>query len=130
MTPIYLDHSATTPVDPRVVQAMLPYFTEVYGNASSAHSFGRSAEHAIESARETIATVLKCKPKEIIFTSGGSESDNLAVRGAAWSARQQGKGTHLITTPIEHGAIGKTIEQLATLQGSNAPYYLLIVTDA
>ncbi len=117
MTPIYLDHSATTPVDPRVVQAMLPYFTEVYGNASSAHSYGRSAEHAIESARETIATVLKCKPKEIVFTSGGSESDNLAVRGAAWYARQAGRGTHLITTPIEHGAIGKTIEQLAALQG-------------
>ncbi len=117
MTPIYLDHSATTPVDPRVVQAMLPYFTEVYGNASSAHSYGRSAEHAIESARETIAAVLKCKPKEIVFTSGGSESDNLAVRGAAWYARQAGRGTHLITTPIEHGAIGKTIEQLAALQG-------------
>ncbi len=117
MTPIYLDHSATTPTDPRVVQAMIPYFTEVYGNASSAHSYGRSAEHAIESARETIAAVLKCKPKEIIFTSGGSESDNLAVRGAAWYASQQGKGTHLITTSIEHGAIGKTIEQLAALQG-------------
>ncbi len=117
MSTIYLDHSATTPVDPRVLQAMIPYFTEIYGNASSAHYFGRSAENAIEEARETIAAVLKCKPKEIIFTSGGSESDNLAIRGAAWSARQQGKGTHLITTPIEHGAVGKTIDQLAALQG-------------
>ena len=117
MTPIYLDQSATTPVDPRVVDAMLPYFTEVYGNASSAHRHGRSAEAAIEDARETIAGVLNCKPSEIVFTSGGSEGDNLAVRGAAWSARAHGKGTHLITTPIEHGAVGKTIDQLASLQG-------------
>ncbi len=117
MSNIYLDHSATTPVDPRVLEAMIPYFTEVYGNASSAHYFGRSAENAIEDAREVIASVLKCKPKEVIFTSGGSESDNLAIRGAAWAARQQGKGTHLITTPIEHGAVGKTIEQLAAFQG-------------
>src|SRR5262245_22774947 len=106
MTSIYLDHSATTPTDPRVVQAILPYFTETYGNISSAHTFGRKAEAAVEDARETIATVLNCRPNEIIFTSGGSESDNLAVRGAAWGASQRGK--HLITTPIEHGAIGKT----------------------
>lgn len=112
---IYLDHSATTPADPRVVQAMLPYFTEVYGNASSSHRFGRAAENAIEDARETIAAILKCQPKEIIFTSGGSESDNLAVRGAAWASRS--RGNHLITTPIEHGAIGKTVEQLTRLQG-------------
>lgn len=112
---IYLDHSATTPTDPRVVQAMLPYFTEVYGNASSSHRFGRAAENAIEDARETIAAILKCQPKEIIFTSGGSESDNLAVRGAAWAARS--RGNHLITTPIEHGAISKTVEQLTRLQG-------------
>jgi cysteine desulfurase len=117
MKPIYHDHSATTPTDPRVVDAMLPYFTEVYGNASSAHRHGRSAEAAIEDARETIAGVLNCKPSEIIFTSGGSEGDNLAVRGAAWAARSRGKGTHLITTPIEHGAVGKTIDQLASLQG-------------
>ncbi|HEX2907771.1 MAG TPA: cysteine desulfurase family protein [Phototrophicaceae bacterium] len=117
MTPIYLDHSATTPVDPRVVDAMLPYFTEVYGNASSGHAFGRDAEKAIEDARETIAGVLNCQPHEIIFTGCGSESDNLAVRGAAWAGRRSGKGKHLITTPIEHGAIGKTVEQLAQFQG-------------
>lgn len=117
MPQIYLDHSATTATDPRVVEAMLPYFTEVYGNASSAHRFGRSAENAIEDARETIASILNCSPSEIIFTSGGSESDNLAVRGAAWSARQAGRGTHLITTSIEHGAVGNTIAQLAQLQG-------------
>lgn len=117
MSVIYLDHSATTPTDPRVVQTILPYFTEVYGNASSAHTFGRNAEFAIEEARETIARVLNCQPNEIIFTSGGSESDNLAVRGAAWSARLQGKGVHLITSCIEHGAIGKTVDQLTKLEG-------------
>src|SRR5262245_8752875 len=114
MSTIYLDHSATTPVDPRVLEVMLPYFTQVYGNASSGHRVGRAADHAIENARETIATVLNCQPSEIVFTSGGSESDNLAVRGAAWSARE--RGTHLITTPIEHGAVGKTIDQLVKLQ--------------
>lgn len=114
---VYLDHSASTPTDPRVVEAMLPYFTEVYGNASSIHSFGRKAEQAIEDARETIAHILNCKPSEIVFTSGGSESDNLAIRGAAWMARNRGKGQHLITTPIEHSAIGKTVGQLAQIMG-------------
>ncbi len=114
---VYLDYSATTPTDPRVVEAMMPYFTEVYGNASSAHAFGRKAESAIERARETVAKVLNCKPQEVVFTSGGSESDNMAVRGAAWAARQRGRGLHLITTPIEHSAVVKTIHQLADVQG-------------
>jgi cysteine desulfurase len=114
---VYLDHSATTPTDPRVVEAMMPYFTEVYGNASSAHAFGRQAENAIEDARERVAVVLNCRPTEVVFTSGGSESDNLAVRGAAWAARQQGRGHHLITTPIEHSAVVRTVNQLAEMQG-------------
>lgn len=114
---VYLDHSATTPTDPRVVETMLPYFTEIYGNASSVHSSGRAAEQAIEDARERVARVLNCKPSEIVFTSGGSESDNLAVRGAAWSGRKGGRGNHLITTPIEHSAVTKTVSQLATLMG-------------
>ncbi len=114
---VYLDHSATTPTDPRVVDMMLPYFSEVYGNALSAHQFGRKAEQAIETARITIAKILNCKPAEIIFTSGGSESDNLAIRGAAWVAKQAGKGNHLITTPIEHSAIGKTIQQMVQVMG-------------
>lgn len=114
---VYMDHSATTPTDPRVVEAMMPYFTEVYGNASSAHGYGRKAEQAIEKARETVAQILNCKPSEVVFTSGGSESDNLAVRGAAWAARQQGKGLHLITTPIEHSAVVRTVNQLAEVQG-------------
>ncbi|MBZ0277592.1 MAG: cysteine desulfurase [Anaerolineae bacterium] len=114
---VYLDHSASTPVDPRVLEAMMPYFSEVYGNASSAHSFGRQAEYAIETARETVARVLNCKPGEVVFTSGGSESDNLALRGAAWIARQQGRGSHLITMPLEHSAVSKTMNQLADVMG-------------
>jgi cysteine desulfurase len=114
---VYLDHSATTPTDLRVLDVMLPYFSDIYGNALSAHQFGRKAEHAIETARMTIAKILNCKPSEIIFTSGGSESDNLAIRGAAWTAKQAGKGNHLITTPIEHSAIGKTIQQMAQVMG-------------
>jgi cysteine desulfurase len=112
---IYLDHAASTPTDPRVVEAMLPYFTEVYGNSSSAHSFGRKAEQAIEEARETMARVFNCTPGEIIFTGGGSESDNLAIRGAAWARR--GAGDHLITTPVEHSAVSRTVAQLAAMQG-------------
>ncbi len=114
---VYLDHSATTPVDPRVVEAMMPYFTEVYGNPSSAHSFGRKAERAVEDARETIARVLNCHPSEIVFTGGGSEGDNLALRGAAWQARREGRGAHLLTPPIEHNAVTRTAEQLAEVMG-------------
>jgi cysteine desulfurase len=114
---IYLDHSASTPTDPRVVDAMMPYFTEIYGNPSSGHSYGREAEYGIESARETISRILNCKPSEIIFTSGGSESDNLAVRGTAWSARKKGHGARLITSPVEHPAVSKTVEQLAIVMG-------------
>jgi cysteine desulfurase len=114
---VYLDYSASTPTDVRVVEAMLPYFSDVYGNPSSAHSWGRKAEYAIETARETVARILRCKPSEVVFTSGGSESDNLAIRGAAWRARQAGKGHHLITMPIEHSAVSKTVEQLASIMG-------------
>jgi cysteine desulfurase len=114
---VYLDYSASTPADPRVVEAMMPYFTEVFGNPSSVHSFGRKAEQAVEDAREAIARIMNCRPSELVFTSGGSESDNLAIRGAAWTARQQGKGLHLVTTPVEHPAVGKTVEQLADIMG-------------
>lgn len=114
---VYLDYSATTPTDPRVVDAMMPYFNLTYGNPSSAHGFGRKAESAIESARERVATVLNCKAEEIVFTSCGSESDNLAVRGVAWAARQSGHGTHVVTSPIEHSAVLRTVQQLAEVQG-------------
>ncbi|MFN8448417.1 MAG: aminotransferase class V-fold PLP-dependent enzyme [Anaerolineae bacterium] len=113
--PVYLDHSASTPTDPRALEAMLPYFSDSYGNGSSAHSFGRKAEQAIEDARESIARVFRCQPAEIVFTSGGTESDNLAVRGAAWSLRD--KGNHLITSPVEHPAVLRTTAQLADVMG-------------
>lgn len=120
---IYLDHSATTPTDPRVVNAMLPYFTDVYGNVSSRHHIGRQALQAVQKARETVARILNCQPNEIIFTSGGSESDNLALRGVIGASSRNKR--HIITTPIEHGAIGKTALQLAEQQ--DADYSLLPV---
>lgn len=114
---VYLDHSATTPTDPRVVEAMLPYFSEHFGNASSIHQFGRQAERAIEDARQTIANIVNCQPNEIVFTSGGSESDNLAIRGFATVARAAGKGNHIITSPVEHPAVTRTIQQLVDYAG-------------
>lgn len=123
---VYLDHSATTPTDPRVVEAMLPYFTEWYGNASSSHSFGRKAESAVEHAREVVAGVLNCRPAEIVFTSGGSESDNLAIRGAAWFMRQQANRRHLISAPTEHEAVSRTVKQLGQVMGFD---YTLLSVD-
>jgi cysteine desulfurase len=109
---IYLDHAASTPSAPEVVEAMLPYFTETYGNASGLHRQARGSARAIEQAREQVAAVLNCAPKEVVFTACGTESDNMAIRGAAWAQQQAGKGNHLITTPIEHHAVGHTIDQL------------------
>jgi cysteine desulfurase len=106
---IYLDHAATTPVDPRAIEAMQPYWSQVYGNTSSIHSVGRAALKGLEDARQSVAAILGCHPTEIVFTSCGTESDNLAVRGAVW--KSPGKG-HIITTPIEHHAVGATVEQL------------------
>ena len=107
---IYLDHSATTSVDPRVVEQMLPYFTQKFGNASSLHRWGQAALTALDEARHTVAEILNASPKEIVFTSGGSESDNLALRGVAMALRS--KGNHIITTPIEHHAVLNTTAQL------------------
>lgn len=107
---IYLDHSATTPVDPRVVEAMLPYFTDKFGNASSLHRWGQAALTALDEARRTLAEILHTDAKEIVFTSCGSESDNLALRGVAFALRS--RGNHIITTPIEHHAILHTAAQL------------------
>ena len=109
---IYLDHAASTPTDPHVVEAMLPYFTEIYGNASGLHRQARASAHAISQARQQVADVLGCSPKEVVFTACGSESDNLAIRGVAWAQKLAGKGHHLITTPIEHHAVDHTIDQL------------------
>ena len=119
---IYMDHAATTPVDPRVVEAMLPYFSKKYGNASSIHSLGREARKAIEDARRTVANILGCDPKEVIFTSCGSESDNLAIRGVAFAQRHRGKGNHIITSPIEHHAVSHTVEQLEKYFGFEVTY--------
>lgn len=109
---IYLDYAATTPVDKRVLEAMLPYFRESYGNPSSVHRFGQKAEAAVDEAREKVASVLHCKPDEIIFTSCGSESDNLALRGAAMSRRNASGEKWILTSKTEHHAVSKTAEQL------------------
>jgi cysteine desulfurase len=114
---IYLDHAATTPVDGRVLAAMQPYWSDVFGNTSSGHAMGRAAHQALDAARRTVAQVLCCRPDEITFTGGGTESDNLAIRGAAFAARQAGRGKHLITIPIEHHAVGATFDQLRELYG-------------
>lgn len=112
---IYLDFAATTPVDPRVLEAMLPFFSENFGNPSSVHYFGQAAESALESARESVARSLNCSPGEVIFTSCGTESDNLALRGAAMAARRQRGANHLLVSPVEHHAVSHTAEQLTGL---------------
>ncbi len=119
---IYLDHAATTAVDPRVVEAMLPYWTQHYGNASSIYGLGRDAQHAMDRARERVAEILNCAPKEIIFTSCGTESDNLALRGVAFERRNRARKNHIITSPIEHHAIGHTVEQLEKHFGFEVSY--------
>lgn len=110
MKRIYLDHSATTHVDTRVLEAMLPYFSEKFGNASSLHSFGQEAAETLAISRELVAAALGAKPSEIIFTSGGTESDNLAIKGAAYM--HSSKGRHIITSVIEHPAVLRTCEEL------------------
>lgn len=107
---VYLDHSATTPVRPEVLEAMLPYFSAEYGNASSVHSWGKEARIAVDLGREKVAHLIGANPSEIIFTSGGTESDNLALRGVAWAKRS--KGNHIIATKIEHHAVLHTCEAL------------------
>ena len=109
-TPIYLDYAATTPVDQRVAEKMIPYLTETFGNpASSSHAFGWAAEEAVEKARADIAALINADPKEIVFTSGATESDNLAIKGAAHF--YQSKGKHLITVKTEHKAVLDTMRE-------------------
>ena len=107
---IYMDHAATTPVDPAVLAAMLPYFTDQFGNPSSIYRLGRQSFDALETAHETVARMLGCRPVEIIFTGGGSEADNLAIKGVAYAKRR--RGNHIITTAIEHHAVLNTCQQL------------------
>ena len=110
MKEIYLDHAATTRVDDRVVQKMLPYFTEIYGNANSQHGYGRKAQEAVDEARDTIARIIGAKPAEVYFTSGGTESDNWALRGTCHALKN--KGRHVIISKIEHAAMLTTAHEL------------------
>lgn len=119
---IYLDFAATTPVDSRVLETMLPYFSQTFGNSSSMHFYGQQAEAALEQARETLAQGLHCRSDEIIFTSCGSESDNLALRGVALAARQQRGANHILISPVEHHAVSCTAQQLAALHGFELEY--------
>jgi cysteine desulfurase len=110
MKRIYMDHSATTPVAPEVLEAMLPYFGERFGNASSLHGYGLEAKEALEESREKVAKLLRAEPEEIVFTSGGTESDNLALKGIARRNKERGK--HIITSCVEHPAILETCRNL------------------
>jgi cysteine desulfurase len=114
---VYLDHNASTPVHPEVAAEMLPYFTERFGNPSSVHAFGREAREGLDTARERVARFLRARPEEIVFTSGGTESDNLGVKGLALA---RGKG-HLITSSIEHHAVLRTCQWLEA-QGFGVTY--------
>jgi cysteine desulfurase len=109
---IYFDYAATTPVHPRVLDTLLPYFRESFGNPSSIHRYGQKAETAIETARETVAAILHCRADEIIFTSCGSESDNLALRGASLGRRNDSGAKWILTSKNEHHAVSKTAAQL------------------
>lgn len=120
---IYLDHSATTPVDPRVRDAMLPYFVESFGNPSSLHRYGQQALAAVDAARQTVADLLGAHTREIVFTGNGTEANNLALRGIAFAARARDeRRNHIITTPIEHHAILRTCEQLEREFGFEITY--------
>jgi cysteine desulfurase len=122
---IYLDHAATTPVDPAVLEAMLPYFSERYGNPSSMYGLGQASRAALDQARQRCARVLGCDPGEIVFTSGATESDNLALRGVAWAARiahqERDAAPHIVTSSIEHHAVLHTAQSLER-QGFSATY--------
>jgi cysteine desulfurase len=121
MARIYLDHAATTPPDPRVIEAMLPMLTTYWGNPSSIYLEGQEARRALDSARKLSADLLGASPKEITFTGGGTESDNAAIRGAAFAQRERGRGNHIITSAIEHHAVLHTVEQLER-EGFRATY--------
>ncbi len=122
MKTIYLDYAATTPVDERVIAAMLPHFKDNFGNPSSLHRFGQAAEKALDESRRSIAANLGALPSEIIFTSCGSESDNLAIRGTAFARREKYGSKHILISPIEHPAIQATVDQLSAIYGFEVSY--------
>ena len=120
--PIYMDNHATTPVDPRVLEAMLPYFTEVFGNAASrSHAFGWEAEKAVDAAREQVGALIGASGKEIVWTSGATESNNLAIKGAAEFYKD--KGRHIITSAIEHKAVLDTCKRLELQKDADGQGY-------
>jgi len=123
MKNIYMDYASTTPVDSEVVSAMLPYFDKKFGNASSLHQFGRQAHEALDTARDNVATLINAKQKEIIFTAGGTESDNIAIQGVALANSDKRKlpGPHILTSTIEHPAVLETCKQLE-MQGYKIKY--------
>ena len=123
MKKIYMDHGSSTPVDKEVIAEMMPYFNKFYGNASSIHSFGRDAYDAVEKSREKVASILNADAEEIIFTSGGTESDNLAIKGVAFrNKKKRGtKGAHIITSAIEHPAVLETCKHMEKI-GFNVKY--------
>ncbi len=123
---IYLDYAATTPIDPEIFEAMKPYFSEKYGNASSTHSMGLEAKQKIDQCRDTIAKYLNCRSDEIIFTSGGTESNNLAILGAARANKR--KGNHIITSEIEHSSVLNVCKYLERKEGFKVTY-LKVDTD-
>ncbi|MGB9672667.1 MAG: cysteine desulfurase family protein [Anaerolineales bacterium] len=119
---IYLDYSATTPIADKVLKAMMPYFSVDFGNPSSIHQFGQKAEAALEESRNILASHLGCSNSEIVFTSGGTESDNLAIRGVAFAQRNEHSKNHLLISPVEHHAVSHTAQQLADLFGFELEY--------
>src|SRR6187455_193093 len=108
--PIYLDHAATTPLRQEVLDAMLPLLTESFGNPSSAHAYGRAARAALDDAHEVVAKRLNAQGREVVFTSGGTEANNLALKGAAWAGK--GRGHRIVTSSVEHHAVGHTLRYL------------------
>jgi len=118
--PVYLDHNATTPVRPEVVEAMLPMFREEFGNPSSVHACGGGPRKLREEARSRVAALLGCCPVEVVFTSGGTESDNHAIKGTAFALRE--KGTHIVTSRVEHHAVLHTCRWLEQRLGFSVTY--------
>lgn len=118
---IYLDHAATTPIDPRVLDTMVRVYREAWGNPSSIYLEGQQAHKVLDDARQTAAHLLGVQAREIVFTGGGTESDNAAIRGAAFAQRDRGRGSHIVTTQVEHHAVLHTVEQLER-EGFSATY--------
>ena len=117
---LYMDYAATTPVKPEVLEAMMPYYTTYFGNASSFHQFGREAKEGLDKGRAQVASLINADPREVYFTNGGSESDNWALEGTAFARRN--KGNHIITSKIEHHAILHTCEYLEKVHGFEVTY--------